>query len=419
MKVPEGWRVATYDQVAFLNRESLGKATPADQEIQYLDIASIPKTGVVGETSRFRFSDAPSRARRIVRAHDTVVSTVRPYLRAFAYVEAPPENLVASTGFAVLSPRDVIDPRFLFQTILFEPFVESLKARMKGSNYPAVNPSDIAETELLLPPLPEQRRIAEVLGGVDEAIRATEAVIEQTRRVKQGLLQELLTRGIGHTRFKQTEIGEVPDTWEVCRLEELLAQTETPMRSGPFGSALLKSDLVSTGVPFLGIDNVHVERFNTSFSRFVSESKFKELSRFAVKPGDVMITIMGTVGRSCVVPAGIERSLSSKHTWVMSFDPAKYLPELVCWQLNFAPWVVSRIKKESQGGIMDAINSKVLRGLALPVPPMNEQREISGIHSALSETVSRSACQLSDLHATKRGLMQDLLTGRVRVGVSP
>ena len=73
------------------------------------------------------------------------------------------------------------------------------------------------------------------------------------------------------------------------------------MRSGPFGSALLKHELVEAGIPLLGIDNVHVERFEATFSRFVTPQKFRELERYAVRPRDLMITIMGTVGRCCLV----------------------------------------------------------------------------------------------------------------------
>ena len=168
-----------------------------------------------------KFAEAPSRARRVVRSGDTLVSTVRPYLRSFAFVSHATENMVASTGFAVLTPKSGVDARFLYQTVLRDSFAQSLTDRMKGSNYPAVNSSDIAEVNLPVPPLPEQKKIAEILGSVDEAIQATQAVIDQTRKVKQGLLRRLLTRGIGHTRFKQTEIGEIPEEWKVRSVGQL------------------------------------------------------------------------------------------------------------------------------------------------------------------------------------------------------
>ncbi|MDZ7778956.1 MAG: restriction endonuclease subunit S [Gemmatimonadota bacterium] len=90
---------------------------------------------------------------------------------------------------------------------------------------------DLMGERLLLPPLPEQRKIAAILSSVDDAIAATRKVIEQTERVKQGLLQTLMTRGIGHTRFKQTEIGEIPEEWEVVTLEDVCEVRTGDLRS--------------------------------------------------------------------------------------------------------------------------------------------------------------------------------------------
>ena len=121
------------------------------------------------------------------------------------------------------------------------------------------------------------------------------------------------------------------------------------MRSGPFASALLKHELVASGIPFLGIDNIHIEQFKSDFVRFVTPRKFAELSRYRVLPDDVVITIMGTVGRCCVIPDGFGEMLSSKHLWTMTFNQSKVLPEMVCWQLNHAPWVLLEVPGEVSG----------------------------------------------------------------------
>lgn len=269
-----------------------------------------------------------------------------------------------------------------------------------------------------VPPALERRKIAQILGSVDEAIRATHGVIEQTRRAKEGLLQELLTKGIGHTSFNQTPLGSLPAEWQVLRLEDLLAADVTPsMRSGPFGSALLKTELVPEGIPLLGIDNVHVERFDRSFKRFVTPAKFAELKRYAVRPNDVMITIMGTVGRCCVVPEDIGPALSSKHTWTLTFDSRLYRPYLACAQLNHAPWAKRQISRASQGGIMEAISSTTIRDLLLPVPSLNEQVRIEEILTSFDSVASQAEKELTVLGKGKVGLLQDLLTGKVRVSV--
>ncbi len=187
------WRASTLGSLAQVNPEQLGSRTDPDYLLEYLDISAIEQPGVIGDTRTLRFEDAPSRARRVVREGDILVSTVRPYLRNFARVRQALDNLVVSTGYAVVRPGDGVDGRFLYQQILSSGFVEYLKPRMSGSNYPAVTAHDVRAYPLFLPPLPEQRKIAAVLSGMDDAIEKTRAVIDQARIVKRGLMSVLLT----------------------------------------------------------------------------------------------------------------------------------------------------------------------------------------------------------------------------------
>ncbi|MFJ1310044.1 restriction endonuclease subunit S [Agrobacterium sp. P15N1-A] len=310
-------------------------------------------------------------------------------------------------------PAESVQPDWLLYVLQNE--VERLADQSHGSTMKHIKKGVLKTHHVGVPPLHEQRRIAEVLSSVDEVIAATRAVIEQTRKVKQGVLERLLTKGIGHTRFKQTEIGEIPEGWDLATLEELLADIPNPMRSGPFGSALKSEELVETGIPFLGIDNIQVEQFIRNYKRFLSEDKFRQLRRFAVNPNDVVITIMGTVGRCCVVPPDIGEAVSSKHIWAMSLDHERYIPDLACWQMNFAPWIVSKFTTSAQGGIMSAINSGILRKLVFPVPGLEEQRQILQIWQSFQRELQVEQAKLQNLEELKSALMSDVLTGRKRV----
>ena len=150
-EIPEEWEVKSIDELVFVNPESLSNKTNEEYEFEYIDIGSVERTGKIGETVRYQFKNSPSRARRIVRTGDTIISTVRPYLRAFAFIDNKHDQKVCSTGFAVLRPKEKIDPVFLFQSILNDKFVEFLKSRMTGSNYPAVTATDIKEYKLGVP----------------------------------------------------------------------------------------------------------------------------------------------------------------------------------------------------------------------------------------------------------------------------
>lgn len=289
-----------------------------------------------------------------------------------------------------------------------------------------VGTADFFELPLKLPPLPEQRQIAAILDTLDDAIRKTEQIIAKLKQVKQGLLHDLLTRGIddnGELRdpdrhpeqFKESALGRIPKGWEVLPIGELLAPVDPAMRSGPFGSALLKSELVETGVPLLGIDNVHVEHFEPTYTRFVTPKKAQHLGRYLVRPCDVMITIMGTVGRCCVVPPEMGAALSTKHVWTLTFDTQRYDPDLACVQINHAPWVLRHFARDEQGGIMSAIRSETLRTTILPVPPPSELGFIARVLKEISSRIAIETTMVAKRKLQKAGLMEDLLTGRVRV----
>lgn len=296
-----------------------------------------------------------------------------------------------------------------------------------GSAQPFIKPSDMKSCWLALPPLHEQEAISGILDALDTAIAQTEAIIAKLKAVKQGLLHDLLTRGIdanGQLRppqseapqlYKPSELGWIPNEWDSKQLAELLGDFDPAMRSGPFGSALMKQELVEAGFPLLGIDNVHTEQFVGDYSRFVTPRKFAQLARYAVRPGDLMITIMGTVGRCCLVPENIGHALSSKHTWTISLDQDAYSPYLAMLQVNYSPWVLGHFVQDQQGGTMAAIRSETLKSTRLPVPPRDEQRLIEERLRELGNRIDLEVDSLAKHHFEKTGLIDDLLTGRVRV----
>lgn len=325
----------------------------------------------------------------------------------------------------VESASENLDQGFLYWYLM--PHVAEIHRKTPQTTVRHLSASSLGHILAPAISVAEQRTVNEILNTLDTTIRQTEAIIEKLKQVKQGLLHDLLTRGIdanGELRppqneaphlYKESPLGWIPREWGIERLENLLSEDDPAMRSGPFGSALLKHELVERGLPLLGIDNVHVERFDTNFSRFVTEKKFNELARYAVRPNDLMITIMGTVGRCCVVPEDIGRALSSKHTWTITLNQEKYSPLLAMLQINYCTWVLRQFAKDEQGGIMSAIRSDTLRTLSLPTPPIEEQHKIESRLQAIITRIATESATALKLRLEKSGLMDDLLTGRVRV----
>jgi len=346
--------------------------------------------------------------------------------KAAAYCDSGPAYAGGDT--IVFRPNPKLDSRFAGYAVN-SVAANRYKSKMgQGSSVFHISSAHVSRLRLRHPvAIGEQQRIADILQTLDEAIFRAQALIAKTRQLKAGLMHDLFTRGVlpdGRLRpapdeapdlYTNSATGWIPKKWGCEPVESLLAGTSCPMRSGPFGSALLKSELAETGVPFLGIDNVFEERFVADFHRHVTRAKYSELRRYAVFPDDVMITIMGTVGRCCMFPEGIGDALSSKHIWTMTFDQSKVLPELVCWQLNHARWVRSWFSRHAQGAIMSAMQAPTLRSLRLPVPPMDEQLLIRARYRESNARIVSESMHLAKLCRLKLGLMHDLLTGRVRV----
>jgi type I restriction enzyme S subunit len=335
-----------------------------------------------------------------------------------------------STEFHVLRAASEVSPRFLFHWSQSPLFRERAKVYMTGSAGQQRVGTEFFD-RFLVPALPlaEQRRIAEILDTADEAIRLTELAIAKLEDVREGLLHDLLTCGLDENgelrdprrhpdRFQDSPFGQIPRTWSVATVESLLAPVDPAMRSGPFGSSLLKGEMVDDGIPIIGIDNVYPESFRAEYSRFVTPHKAAELARYRLYPSDLLVTIMGAVGRACLVPEDIGHALSSKHVWALTLDADRYSPYLACAQVNRATWVARHFAREEQGGVMSAIRSDALRSTLLPVPPIEEQARMEGVLRAAAARVEKERSALEKMIQARLGLSSDLLSGRVRVAIS-
>jgi type I restriction enzyme S subunit len=179
-RVPDSWTQLPLKAVAQVNPESLTEATEPTYEFDYIDIGSVDSLAGIVDPSSTTFGEAPSRARRIIRSGDVLVSTVRTYLRAIARCPRHPRPLVASTGFAVLRPVGV-DPSYLYWWLRSTGFVEQVVAQSVGVSYPAINASEIADLTVAFPSLDEQRTIAASLDASSTRIQELAAELRTLR----------------------------------------------------------------------------------------------------------------------------------------------------------------------------------------------------------------------------------------------
>ena len=221
--IPEHWQEKPLKSVAAINTDKLPETTDPDYDIEYVDIGNVSLEAGIRTTERFRFENAPSRARRKVRHGDTIVSTVRTYLKAVAQVVAPPDNLIVSTGFAVLRANPSFDTGFLYRLAQSEPLVERIMAHSVGVSYPAINASDIGKFAIPIPPVDEQKAIAKFLdyetSRIDGLIAKKERLIELLREERQAIISRAVTKGLDpKAPMKPSGIdwlGNVPAHWTI------------------------------------------------------------------------------------------------------------------------------------------------------------------------------------------------------------
>jgi type I restriction enzyme, S subunit len=223
--LPKDWNVTFLKNVVEKTENRNPKMKP-QKTFRYIDVSSVSnETYRVIGWNELVGEEAPSRARKVVRSKDTIFATVRPYLKNIAQIPKCLDNEICSTGYCVLRANlNILDPDYLFFTVLSHSFVESVVSQQRGSSYPAVSNKVVLETTIPLPPLPEQRAIAHVLSTVRQAIEATEGVIAAARELKRSMMKHLFTYGpvpvnqADQVPLKETEIGDIPEEWKVVNL---------------------------------------------------------------------------------------------------------------------------------------------------------------------------------------------------------
>ena len=226
---------------ATINDEALPENVDPDFEIAYIDIGNVDSSGTIHEIVDYRFEAAPSRARRIVRDGDVIISTVRTYLQAIAPIIDPPENLIVSTGFAVVRPRpDQLHPGFCRYAVREPRFLAEVEMRSTGVSYPAINASEIGDIAIALPELPTQRKTSAFLDSelaqIDALIEAKQRLLDLQAEKRRTLVAEAVMRGLDRSSPLRPSgidwLGDIPAHWEIERSRWLFNERDERSETG-------------------------------------------------------------------------------------------------------------------------------------------------------------------------------------------
>ncbi|MBV8807201.1 MAG: restriction endonuclease subunit S, partial [Acidobacteriaceae bacterium] len=246
-----------------------------------------------------------------------------------------------------------------------------------------------------LPPLSEQGRIAAILDQADavrlkrnEALEKADATIEAVFR----------------------NMFDAPGTkWPEVPISDLA----TNIRTGPFGSQLLHSEFKESGIAVLGIDNAVQNKFVWARPRYINERKFQQLRRYAVHPGDVLITIMGTCGRCAVVPQDIPTAINTKHLCCISLDQARCLPAYLHSCFLMHPSVLRRLGIHERGAVMPGLNMQIIKELPIPLPPLHLQGKFSSLAVRLESGMELRRESFAKLNALFQSLQYRAFRGEL------
>ena len=402
--IPLDWQLQKYSDVSIINPSY---KIPKGEECAFVEMAAVNsdksevsyfKKRIFGESGGTRFRESDVLFARITPCTDN---------GKIAFIkELPTEFGFGSTEFIVLSPKqDKVDPRFLFYSTKQERIRNYAVGRMKGTTGRQRVPNEVFTEELYLaiPPLPEQKKIAEILITVDEAMEKKRAIIEKTKELKKGLMQELLTRGIGHKKFKKTEIGEIPENWEVVKLKDvgiiITGSTPSTKKTEYYNGDYLWATPIDLG------KNKYVNTTHKMLS-----SKGKEVIRNIPKGSVLVVCIGSTIGKVGMALKDMAtnqqiNSILCKDTWNCHF--------IYYWMEKISDYLFSIAGKHA----VPIVNKTLFSLISIPKPPRDEQDIIGELLVSIDCKIEKESTHIDKLTTIKKSLMQELLSGRLRARI--
>lgn len=406
-EIPEHWEVRKIKQAASCNDETLSESTPLEQVIRYVEISDVNAVEGVVNVTEYTFGKSPSRARRITRMNDVIVSTVRTYLRAVARVTEP--NLIVSTGFAVLRARH-INNLFLSFLLQSSGFIDEVISNSTGLNYPAITANKLTALSIPFPPLSEQEAIVayleEKVAKMDYLVAKQETQIGYLRELKQAIIAKAVTQGINPQAPLRPSgiswIGNIPEHWEVKRAKNMFVRKTREVREFDEIITCFRDGTVTLRT------NRRTEGFTESF---------KEIGYQGIRKGDLVIHQMdafaGAIGVSDSDGKGTPVYICLQPIGDCSNEYYSYLLREMA-RAGYIKSLYRGIRERSSD-----FRYETFARLSLPLPPLSEQEAIVTYIQRKTEEIDRLIAmteqEIARIKELKQSLISDVVTGRIKV----
>lgn len=394
-KIPEKWETKKLKFATHINSEKLEDNTDPNYELGYVDIGNVDSNGKIVNTEAFTFENAPSRARRKVKHNDTIISTVRTYLKAIGYIDHPAENLIVSTGFSVLRPSKIFEPKFLWRLISSHHFVDAVVSHSDGVSYPAINPTRLATLPVWIPPHDTQSSIASYLDKkcalIDETIAKKQRQIELLKEKRTVIINRAVTRGLDEDMEMKKSgvewIGKIPKHWQVVPLKWFIR-----IKSG---------------------DSLSNEQFKEEGKNPVMGGN-GEMGRTDLENSADETIIVGRVGANC----GNVHFYRGK-AWVT--DNALVLFSIHGFDLQYLAAVLKfrDLNEMANKSAQPLITGTMVKNVVIPMPPSEEQKiiinNVQKQIASVDKILEKINISLSLLSEYKTSLISHAVTGRIKV----
>lgn len=413
-EIPRDWEVSTISDITNLIKDGTHNPPPRTVEGVPLLSAENIKNGKI----HFGLNEKNISKEDFDKMHqfyqiekNDVLMTIVGTIGRTAVVPEDIKEFTVQRSVAIFKIAENYSPIF-FNYVLNTAYIKKqLERRASTTAQAGIYLGELAKINIIIPSYEEQKKIASILSTVDEQIDETEQLIIKTKELKKGLMQQLLTKGIGHKEFKQTNLGEIPISWDIVLFKNLceriivgIASSTTEYYTSP-----------ENGVSIIRNQNIKENNLDSSDILYITKEFDEMNNKKRLKQGDLLTVRTGYPGITCVVTKQFENAQS--FTTLIS-TPKKEVSDsnYLAYYMN-SPLGKAQLKNLSAGGAQQNLNVASLSNYEVILPSLEEQQKIASILSTVDEQIDIYEQEKAKYEELKKGLMQKLLTGQIRVKI--
>lgn len=396
--LPHGWQLVRLGDYS-LKTNQKDPTKQSDKTFIYIDVSSVSnKSFRITNYKEIQGKDAPSRARKIIRANDAIFATVRPTLKRIALIPEVLDNQICSTGFCVIRANQTyLDSGFIYYFLLSEYVANRVDNLQKGATYPAISDSDLYDLEIPLMSLEEQRAIATTLRTIQTAKEARQKELALERERKAALMDYLFTHGTRNELRKQTELGEISESWEILSFEKVVNITNGQVK--PFEK------------PYIDMLHVGSENIESNTGRLMNLKTNREIKvisgNYYFNKQNILYSKIRPYLNKVAVPE-FEGTCSAD---IYPLSPNEsFLSRDFLFQLLLSErFLKQAIKFQERTGI-PKINRNQLGMIELTIPSLEEQQEIAEILSSCDAKIATLEREIKLHDELFRAMLEELMT---------